>query len=328
MRYERKSYQFLLEAVQPIAHHSDVVGNQAIAFRRKVRQPDGSWAKVSVITGDTLRHALRESVAYAFLDAAGMLSDPSLSEAALRLLFAGGMITGRGDGSTVKLDAYREMCDLVPALGLLGGCAGNRCIPGRLTCEDAVLVCNETRHLVPPWTLERAGVLDTCRAHIELETRVRMDPLLDPFKRKLLTSGAASDADARLAQSEAAHDDDIATAREASKSTMLPRTFERVACGSLFSWNVEAIVTSDLEVDTFNTMVASMLANCRVGGKRATGHGLLRAIAGQWGEMSSPSERLHPLDTTALAPKVGEMFRAHVRERKDRVREWLGVVDA
>lgn len=328
MRYERKLYQFILQAVQPIAHHSETVGNQAIAFRRKVRLPDGSWAHVPCITGDTMRHAMREAMAYAFLDAAGLLTDTRLSEAALRLLFAGGMITGRSDGKTVKLDTYREMCELMPAIALLGGCAGNRCIPGRLTCEDAVLICNETRHLVPAWVLDNAGEIDTCRAHVELEQRVRMDPLLDPHKRRLLTAGSASDVESRLAQSEAAHDDDIATAREASKCTMLPRTFERIACGSLFSWNVEAIVTSDLECDAFNTMVGAMLSNCRVGGKRGTGHGLLRAVAGQWGELASPSERLHPLDTNALAQKVGELFRSHVRERRERVLRWLEVVDA
>jgi hypothetical protein len=328
MQFERKRFEFILEAVSPIAHHSESIGNTAVSFRRKVRLPTGGWAHVPCITGDTLRHGMREAIAYAFLDAAGMLSDPSLSEAALRLLFAGGMITGRGDASAVRLDQYREMCDLVPSMGLLGGCAGNRSIPGRVVSEDALLICEESKSLTPAWMVERAKPLETCRAHVELETRVRMDPSLDPGKRKLLTSGAQEDINRRLLQSEAAHDADIATAREATKSTMMPRSFERIASGSLFSWAVEGICMSDLDVDTFNSMVAAFLANARVGGKKATGHGLLRAVAAQGVLVSSPSERLHPLDATALAPKVGELFRAHVRERAEKARAWLSQVDA
>jgi len=326
--HEIKRFEFLLEAATPIAHHSEVHGNSAVAFRRKIRMPDGAWAQVACVTSDTMRHACREAIAYAFLDAAGLLADPSLSEAALRLLFAGGMITGRGDASTIKLDTYREMCDLVPSLSLLGGCAGNRVIPGRLVVEDALLVCAESKHLLPKWIVDHVGQFDTSRAHMELEQRVRMDPTLDPGKRKLLSAGAASDAENRLLQSEAAHDTDIATAREATKSTMLPRTFERVASGSLFSWGVEATLYNDLDVDVFSTTVAAMLANARVGGKRGTGHGLLRAIMAKGVAVSAPADRLHPMDTTDLAAKTGTMFRSHVQARAARIKEFLATVNA
>ncbi|HEU5276814.1 MAG TPA: hypothetical protein VFU97_24370 [Xanthobacteraceae bacterium] len=332
-KMEQKRFEFVLRAETPIAHHAETVGNQAISFRRKVRTPNGGWAHVPVVTADTCRHGLREAIAYAFLDAAGMLSDPSLSEAALRLLFAGGMVTGRGSGdaSTVKLDDYREMCELIPGLALLGGCASNRVIPGRLMVEDALLICNESRHLLPTWVVdyvEQSAPLDTCRAHIELEQRVRMDPTLDPGKRKLLSAGAASDTENRLLQSEAAHDDDIATAREATKSTMLPRSFERIASGSLFSWAVEATCYSDLDVDCFLTMVAAFLANAKVGGKKGTGHGTIKPVTARGVVVSSPSERLHPMDTTELAGKAGSLFRQHVTERRDRIRSFLGAVNA
>jgi hypothetical protein len=109
---------------------------------------------------------------------------------------------------------------------------------------------------------------------------------------------------------------------------MLPRTFERVASGSYFAWSVQATCYSDMDVDCFMTMVASFLANARVGGKKATGHGLLRPITARGVVIGSPAERLHPMDTTELAAKAGDLFRAHVRERKDRIRTFLSGVDA
>src|SRR5690606_25571706 len=122
-----------------------------------------------------------EAAAYALLDAAGLLGAEKLSEAALRLLFAGGMVTGRGEASVVKLDQYRELCELVPSMTLFGGCADNRVIPGQLIVEDAVLVCEETapagdnghtwHGAVPPWAsahaTELCGDLDVARSHVE-----------------------------------------------------------------------------------------------------------------------------------------------------------------
>lgn len=325
---ETKRFEFLLEAVTPIAHHSEVMGNHAIAMRRKVRLPGGGWANVPAVSADSMRHGLREAIAYAYLDAAGLLGDAKLTEAALRLLFAGGMVTGRGDASSIRLDHYHEMVELMPSLALLGGCAGNRVIPGRLIVDDAVLVCAESLALVPEWILESAGEVDTCRAHVEIAQRVRMDPTLDPGKRNLLTAAAAGDVAGRLRSSEEAGATDNAIMRDDAKSSMMPRTFECVAAGSLFSWSVTAQCWTDLDADTLVTMVAAFLSSARVGGKRGTGHGLLRPLKAQGVIVSRPSERMHPLDTAALATKAGETFRAHVASRKDRVKKFLSEVDA
>lgn len=89
-----------------------------------------------------MRHGLREAIAWAMLDAAGLMGD-ALSEAALRLLFAGGMVTGSG-GDAIKLSEYRELVGIVPSLGLLGGCAQNHVVPGAVHCDEAVLICEET----------------------------------------------------------------------------------------------------------------------------------------------------------------------------------------
>lgn len=327
-RYERARFDILLQAETPIQHGAETFGNVTTAMRRKIRLPGGGWANVAAVSGDAMRHGIREAVAYAFLDAAGMLNDPALSEGALRLLFAGGMVTGKGDASVVKLDQFREMCELVPPLALLGGCANNRVIPGRLSVDDALLICEETRHLVPQWMLDACGDLDSCRSHMELEQRVRMDPCLSPEKRKLLTAVSAIDIENRMLMSEAAHDSDDAKAKDATKSTMMPRQYEVIAAGSPFYWTVSATCYSDLELDVFHSAVAAFTARAEVGGKRGTGHGKLRVVQANKVRVERPEEQLHPVNVAYLAPKVGELFRTHVAERKDRIRQLLAEVNA
>lgn len=325
--YEIVAYEILVEAATPIAHHSETMGNHAIAMRRKVRLPDGSFVSVPIVTGDTMRHGLREASSYAFLDAAGMLGS-SLTEAALRLLFNGGMVTGRGDASNIKLDDYRDMVDAIPPLGLLGGCASNRVIPGRVMCEDAVLVCEETKHLVPAWIATQSGTLSGARAHLETQQRVRMDASLDPAKVKLLGATAVAQLEGRGRKSENAAIDDDAVERESSKSTMMPRTFESVASGSLFSWRVQATCLSELDVDTFHAMVGAFLVNARVGGKRGTGFGLLRAVAANRVEVHRPSVNMSAVDLVRMGPKIGDLFRAHVKANAEKAKSFLATVDA
>ncbi|GAC1577387.1 MAG: hypothetical protein NVS3B20_08770 [Polyangiales bacterium] len=255
-----------------------------------------------------------------------MLDSPALTEAALRLLFAGGMITGKGDSGSVKLDQYRDMVDLMPSLGLLGGCAQNRSIPGRMQVDDALLICEETRHLWPEWVTEwmAAKTVDTCRAHIEEVQRVRMDPSLLPEKRALLTDGGAQ-VEKRLTASQDASDKGDAIAKQDAKSTMLPRRFETIAAGSLFTWGITCVCLSDLDVGALNTMVGGFLSRAVVGGKRATGHGHMRAIEARGVPLASAKDAA----TGVLDDAFGvQMFRAHTAERADKIRAWLSAVDA
>lgn len=326
--YEVVVYEVLVEAVTPIAHHSETMGNHAVAVRRKVRQPDGAFVMVPVVSGDAMRHGMREASAYAFLDAAGLLGAGELSEAALRLLFTGGMVTGRGDASNIKLDDYRKMVECVPPLALLGGCASNRVIPGRIVSEDLVLVCEETKPLVPSWMLERAGTLSGARAHLETHQRVRMDATLDPGKVQLLSEGARAHAEGRLLRSEDATIRDDIVGAEDAKTTMMPRTFEAITSGALFSWRVQAMCLSELDVDTFHAMVGGFLSHARVGGKRGTGFGMLRPVAANRVTVHRPAEQMQPVNATALGPRVGELFRSHVAARKEQIRDFLRAVDA
>jgi hypothetical protein len=236
--------------------------------------------------------------------------------------------------ASVKIDETRELFELVPPLGLLGGCAQNRIIPGRMQVEEALLVCEESAHCIPQWVVEESGSLASCRAHVEDAQRVRMDPALDPAKRKLLAPAAAKTIELKLMASESAAETGDAKLADQAKSTLMPRSFERLVRGSLFSWGVTVTLIEDperagsleLERDCFMSMLAAFAASMTVGGKRGTGHGRLRAVKARNVELLSWSERA---ETMALdTNRVGERFRAHVAERADRIREFLGKVAA
>lgn len=323
---ELKRLEFLLEAESPLAHHEASYGNTAVIMRQRIRQRDGTFASVPIVTGDTMRHGLREAATYALLDIAGMLGE-TLSESALRLLFAGGMVTG-GGGQSVRLDDYREMVDLVPTLALLGGCAMNRVIPGQMVVDPALLICEETKHVVPVWALEAAGALHSCRSHVEEVQRVRMDPLLDPGKQKLLLPAARKATECRLLASESASETGDAIAVESSKSSMMPRRYETVVQGSLFYWSVSARCYSALDLDSLMTMVGAFLREARVGGKRGTGHGRLRPLQARDVRIAPFRDRIDTLDIVTPDSRVGSLFRSHVEARAERLREFLGRVAA
>lgn len=329
--FEKSTYTTILQALTPIAHHSESFGNSAIVMDEPVIQPDGRKARVPIITGDTMRHGLREAAAYAFLDAAGLLDEPCLTEAALRLLFSGGQLGGPS-GSTVSISEYRSMVDLVPSLGLLGGCAGNRMQPGRLQVDRALLVCAEAMPLLEhdPWVMERIGAdgfePPAARASKDLVQRVRMDPTLSPTSRAMLAPSANASAEGRILASEAASESGDAIAIADSKSSMMPRTFEVVAAGSRFVWSLTVQLLSELDRDTFDLMLAAWLSNMVVGGKKGTGHGRLVALEGSRRLLSRPSAP----ETVTLpdASRVGDRFREHVSSRKDQIKDFLATVVA
>lgn len=328
---EQIRFEFVLEARSPISHAQETFGNSQVIMRQLVLQPNGTRARVPIVTGDTMRHGLREASSYMLLEAAGLL-DQKLTEEALRLLFSGGMVTG-SSGSGVKLDEYRKLTELIPPLALLGGCAQNRVMPGRLQVDAAVLICEETAHLLPPWVTEwlsgeRKAEPASCRSHVEEVQRVRMDPTLDPSKRLLLTAGERARVEGRLLASEAASEKEDAVAKDEAKSSMMPFRYERVAQGSLFFWGVTATCYSPLDKDTFVSMCGAFLRRAIVGGKKGTGHGWLFPVKAQDVRLANFQERSESLDLVGPDQRIGGLFHRHVKERAQEIADLLAKVAA
>lgn len=322
------SYAFVVRADNSLSHHSEVMGNMALFMRQKIMLPDLSIVEVPYVTGDACRHMMRESMSLALLAAIGLTT--GLSEGANRLLFNGGMLTGKGNAAVVNLTEYRNLCRLIPHIALFGGCAGNRPIPGTLKVGVLRLLCQETVHLLPDavlaWIESNKIKLNSCREHIEEEVRVRNDASLDPSKRAFLNAASRAAIEARLAGSEKAAQDGDGAEAEKHKFGMMPRSAEVLAAGSLFSFEVSATVSNPLEEDILRSTIAAWLGgNPYVGGKSGTGHGKLKAIAGFGMPAPLSQQPTQPLDTQALlAPNaLGSLFLAHVRAHQKEIRDFL-----
>lgn len=326
--------EVILEAASPIAQSEGTDGNHSSHMARKIAQRDGTVVRVPIVTADALRHKMREALTYALLDAAGLLEGqgPQLTESALRLLFNGGMLTGRGSATAVKLSDFRDLMRTLPSLALFGGCANNHLVAGQLAVQDGQLVCEETWHLLPEWVrtwcAEHGRKPASFRAYLDEEMRVRDDPTRRRATQRLLSGEAADHTQRELEASERAHAEDNAIAREATKSTMLPRTCEVIASGSLFYWSVTARTYDALEEDTFKTAVAAFLAAGQVGGRGGTGHGYVRPLEGRLTELARPAATAETMTLDVGGGGVGKVFRAHVTEHRDAIRRVLATVDA
>jgi hypothetical protein len=181
-------------------------------------------------------------------------------------------------------------------------------------------------HALPPWVTQWLATnnerLDTCRASVEEVQRVRMDPTLRPEQVKLLSDSAKANVNARLLKSETAHEDGDSKAAGESKSSMMPRTHERLIQGALLWIGVEARTYTPLEFDCFAFSIACLLNNFRVGGKQGTGHGRLEFVAGARIHFEPSAGKLENM-TADLAPQTGAIYKAHVQARKEELATWL-----
>lgn len=321
------TYDFVLEAATPVAHSSENLGNSSILMTRRQRLPDGRFVNLPVVSGDSMRHGLREAGMLAYIEAAELAD---MTVASLRLLFAGGQISG-SSGTSVSISGYHEMVDLCPPLGLLGGCVNNRMVPGRMIVDEAILISEETLPLCPQWVSDWASSSGTSmspiRAHVEEVTRVRMDPTLSPEKRRLLSATEVDAVNERLQLSESASDSNDAVAKLETKGSMMPRNFERLAAGSLLYWQVRANCYGELDFDTFHVMLSRFLGNAWVGGKRGTGHGFLRPVTARKIAFTTSAE-VSDVNMDDVARRIGSVFQDHVSSRSEQIAGFMREVVA
>lgn len=316
-------YISVVRAVQAIAHHKGSIGNHATIMRAAVRLPGGEIADVPEGTGNAVRHCLRRAAAICSLDAAGILGDPQLERGAMRLLFNGGMLTGKGDGTVVGIDKWRELVTLFPFLAILGGCVDNRTQGGQLNVDALKLVCEENYHSLNKWTQDwlRENNEGVCESSYLLEKvqRVNMDPECSPENLKLLSDGARMQVYNKMQLQEKAHETGNAIEAAKVKSDMMPHTFERIIRGSLFQLSFTLRTYNDLEKDAFEYALSCLLNNFRFGGKQAAEHGEIEFVAGARINFKQHTGELDVEDRKG----TGEMFRAHVEAHKDQLVNWL-----
>jgi len=135
---------FTALALDPIHHGAGNVGNTSVLRKQDVILPDGKTARVPFISGNSIKHKIREAAASFALQAMGVSG--GLTKAQVDLLFSGGSLSK--SGSSVNLSQARQLEELFPVVGLCGYSAGNTMTASKLTVEHLHLVCAENQHRV------------------------------------------------------------------------------------------------------------------------------------------------------------------------------------
>ncbi|KZS63116.1 hypothetical protein [Mycobacterium ostraviense] len=134
---------------EPLHHGAGTAGNTSLLRTQDIVLPGGRHALVPFVSGNSLRHLLRDALAWSIVDTLAV-PDQSLHKQVVDLLWSGGAITSTG--AETDLGMRRAVDDVLPSLALLGYAAGADIIAGTYYSPNLHLVCSENAwRLPPPW---------------------------------------------------------------------------------------------------------------------------------------------------------------------------------
>ncbi|WP_235840672.1 hypothetical protein [Corynebacterium liangguodongii] len=127
----------------PFHHGAGSAGNTSLLRTQDVLQPDGTVARVPFLSAASVRHALRDALAWETARIIG-LEPGSLTKQAVDLLWAGGAVSSTG--ARTDLEMMRRVEEHYPTLAMLGYAAKSDIITGTLRASDMILACRENAH--------------------------------------------------------------------------------------------------------------------------------------------------------------------------------------
>lgn len=125
---------------EPMHHGAGTSGNTSLLRTQDVALPDGRHALVPFLSGNSLRHKLRDALAWDLVTTLG-IDDGALRKQVVDLLWSGGAITSTG--AETDLDTRRAVESMAPVLSLLGYAAGSEIVAGTWYSPNLHLVCAE-----------------------------------------------------------------------------------------------------------------------------------------------------------------------------------------
>lgn len=128
----------------PFHHGAGSSGNTSVLRTQDVIQPSGAVAKVPFLSAASIRHGLRDALAWHLADTISLGQVPKTT---VDLLWSGGAVTSTG--ARTNLDMLRRIEETFPALGMLGYAAQSDIVTGTLRASDLILVCAENAWRLP-----------------------------------------------------------------------------------------------------------------------------------------------------------------------------------
>lgn len=207
--------------------------------------------RVPVITGNSIRGQIRDSMAMHLLDtmSEGNLLGVKVSKDTFNILFSGGNINGAMKDDVEKAKNIRTH---FPPVSLMGGGLGDMIMAGKLICSFAYPVCTETEGITG------------------IESGISWHSLIDEMEFTRTDDGKKD----RLA----AYIQDANEEKTAKSSTQMRYSVQYMAAGTEF---VQDFIFLDgitnLEVGAFYAGLRQWFKTPRLGGMAAKGFGLFNA---------------------------------------------------
>ncbi|MGW8180751.1 MAG: hypothetical protein ACWGQW_18620, partial [bacterium] len=213
-------FDFEIRALEPLHHGAGSVGNtQVFRVQRIWSETVGAMVRVPFISGNSIKHMVRDGAARFCLDAME-IEDRSLSKPVVHLLFSGGSLTKKS--KSVRLDLLRELEDKFPALSLCGYSAGNVMAPSKVKVDHLHLVCLENQWRMPESFLGREEAKHRAGEFREESFGTRHEP-----------TRAIAEA-RRIVLADIVAKEDEPTAKKNSESVQMIYDFEVISAGSLW----------------------------------------------------------------------------------------------
>lgn len=155
---------YAAELLAPFHHGAGASGNTALLRRHEVVQPDGTAARIPYLSAASIRHALRDRIAWHLANTL-KIERRSLTKGAVDLLWTGGAVTTTG--AETDLDMMRRIEETLPSVSLFGYAARSDIIEGRLRASDMILACQENAwriksRIIPDHVLQHRAAAYTC----------------------------------------------------------------------------------------------------------------------------------------------------------------------
>lgn len=210
-----------------------------------------SSGRIPVITGNSVRGQLRDSMAAHLLDTMsdGSLLGVKVSKDTFNILFSGGNINGAMKDDVEKARSVRAR---FPLVSLMGGGLGDMIMAGKLICSFAYPVCMETTGMTG------------------IDSLISWHSLIDEMEFTRTDDGK----DDQLAK----YMEDAAEEKTAKASTQMRYSVQYMAAGTEFVQDFIFLDgTTDLELGAFYAGLRKWFQTPRLGGMAAKGFGLFDA---------------------------------------------------
>ena len=308
----RKTYIYdgIITLQSPLMHGGET-GSNVTPFRREKRiAADGRVKLLPFLSGNSLKHRVIRQPGVDFMIQVLGLPDGWLGDnkEALHLLYSGGAMSKRG--ANIDLEAWRDLCELVPILGLCGGALGNHMEESYLRVGDAIPICADYLHLIPDDIKPDGDVVHRVEDLMDLRFLTRQDALRRHTQRRMLTSGDAEQQRLIESRQEAAEEGE----KPAEKSRQMIAHQEVMLAGTRLYWPLRAIEITDIQHEALACAIAHWKMDPHLGGRSAVGMGRADLVLYGWEAVNHAA----PGRTDVDLP-LGRRYVEHLREHREEI---------